>query len=123
MDVKKDLNIEIGMRIKAAREAAGLTQEKFAELVQLGAKNISAIERGVVGVSVASVIRMCRVLHVSSDALLLGVSGNASPADSLAARLERLSPEQFAIARDIFNSLLEAFALSRSNPGGTPPKS
>ena len=122
MNTKQELNREIGTRIKAAREAAGLTQEKFAELVQLGAKNISAIERGVVGVSVASVIRMCQVLHVSSDTLLLGASGDAGQADGLAARLERLSPEQFAIARDILNSLLEAFALSRS-PGGTPPES
>lgn len=30
---KKDINIEIGRRIKIARETAGLTQDRFAELI------------------------------------------------------------------------------------------
>ena len=30
---KKPINIEIGQRIKQSREAAGLTQETFAEMV------------------------------------------------------------------------------------------
>jgi len=34
MKEKKDLNIQIGLRLKKAREAAGLTQDKFAELIE-----------------------------------------------------------------------------------------
>ena len=33
MKEKKDINIKVGERIKNAREKAGLTQEKFAELL------------------------------------------------------------------------------------------
>ena len=69
MREKKDLNIEIGRRVKLARENAGLTQERFAELVDLGPKNISAIERGAAGVSVASVKKICEVLSISADSL------------------------------------------------------
>ena len=37
----------VGCRIKAAREAAGMTQEQLAGLVGLSPAHISVIERGV----------------------------------------------------------------------------
>ena len=39
----KELNILIGANIRAAREAAGFTQERFSELIGIGAKSLSAI--------------------------------------------------------------------------------
>ena len=33
---RKEINVEIGQRIKEAREKAGLTQERFSELIGLG---------------------------------------------------------------------------------------
>ena len=36
MQEKKPINIEIGQRIKEHREAAGFTQEVFAEMIGLG---------------------------------------------------------------------------------------
>ena len=48
MKEKKDINVLVGSRIKKAREAAGYTQDKFAEMIQMGTKNLSAIERGLV---------------------------------------------------------------------------
>ena len=41
MKKKKPINVEIGTRIQQAREAAGLTQERFAELIGLGVKHVS----------------------------------------------------------------------------------
>ena len=52
MRKKKEINIQVGNAIRTAREQAGLTQEQFGEIVALGAKNVSDIERGVAGVSV-----------------------------------------------------------------------
>lgn len=111
MKAKKTINVEIGARIKNAREAAELTQEKFAELVGLGPKNISAIERGTVGVSLTSLRRICEVLNISSDTLLFDAVEETSEAELLADRLTRLSPEQFAIVKSVLNKLMEAFAL------------
>ena len=108
---KKDINIEIGNRIKKAREMAGLTQDRFAELIGMGTKNISAIERGAVGVSLSSIKKICLVLSISSDDLLFE---NRAENDMsvLTSRLKCLPPEQFNIANDILNKLLEAFAIS-----------
>ena len=84
-------------------------------MVSLAPKNVSDIERGVVGVSLSSMIRICEVLSVSSDELLFGkrdeVRGR-NDAAGIAARLEKLPPGQFQIASDIINKLFEAFASS-----------
>ena len=66
MQEKKQINIEIGARIKEEREKAGLTQERFSELIGLGPKSVSAFERGTVGISFTTLKKICQVLSVSS---------------------------------------------------------
>lgn len=115
MREKKADNIRIGNQVKRAREAAGLTQEKFAERVFLASKNVSAIERGAAGFSVPTLMRFCDVLGVSSDELLFGEDNSSSAgndATDIARRLERLSPKQFEIAVSVINKLFEAFATA-----------
>lgn len=75
MKEKKPINIETGQRIKQVREAAGLTQEAFAEMLGLGVKHISAIECGAVGVSLNTIRKICQMLAVSSDAIFAGEYG------------------------------------------------
>ena len=111
MKEKKPINIEIGQRIKQSREAAGLTQETFAEMLGLGVKHISAMECGAVGVSLIRTI--CKVLAISSDTLLLE-NTDKNDVSVMAARLERLSLKQFRIAEDVLNKLIEAFALEEN---------
>lgn len=111
MREKKELNVKVGNNIRIAREAAGLTQDRFAELVSLATKNVSDIERGVVGISVPTLIRICKTLSISSDSILFeGEAGN--DAHSISQRLSNLPAEQFEIALDIINKLFEAFASS-----------
>ena len=113
MKEKKPINIEIGQRIKQSREAAGLTQETFAEMLGLGVKHISAMECGAVGVSLNTIRTICKVLAISSDTLLLE-NTDKNDVSVMAARLERLSLKQFRIAEDVLNKLIEAFALEEN---------
>ncbi len=114
MQEKKQINVEIGARIKAEREKAGLTQERFSELIGLGTKSVSAFERGAVGISFVTLKKICQVLSVSGDAIIFGeTGGNQNDVSRLAARLERLSPEEYAIAEEIIYKLLEAFSLKK----------
>ena len=108
---KKDLNVRIGNQIRIARESAGLTQDRFAELVSLATKNVSDIERGVVGISIGTLIRICETLSISSDSILFE-EGTGNDAHSISERLSNLPPEQFEIASNIINKLFEAFASS-----------
>lgn len=112
MQDKKQINVEIGARIKEEREKAGLTQERFSELINLGPKSVSAFERGTVGISFTTLKKICQVLSVSSDQILFGqVKQNENDLSELTRRLERLSPRQYAITKEVIFKLLEAFSL------------
>ena len=106
MREKKEINVEVGRRIRQAREAAGLTQERFAELIGVSPQNVSCVERGLAGVSLTVLRRMCEILQVSSDSLLLGADGG-NDVDAIAERLRRLPPEQFRVVREVINRVLE----------------
>ena len=107
---KKAINIDIGQRIKQKREAAGFTQERFAEMVGLGVKHISAIERGAVGVSLTTLQKICTVLAIPADDLIFG-NIKKNDVQELLEKLERLSPEQYRIVKEVLSSLLEAFSI------------
>jgi len=77
----------------------------------LATKNVSDIERGVVGISIGTLVRICETLSISSDSILFG-ENSGSGAHSISDRLSDLPPEQFEIAADIISKLFEAFASS-----------
>ena len=110
MDSKKEINISIGSNIKKAREKAGLTQEQLSEMIGIGPKSLSAVERGTVGISITTLQKICNILPVSSDSLIFG-SNTQNDVKGLAQRLERLTPKQYEIARDTLYILLKAFDL------------
>lgn len=60
------------MRIRKAREDAGYTREKFAELLDVSVSYMAEVERGRTGVSVKMLIRICDVLGLSADYVLFG---------------------------------------------------
>ena len=63
----------VGQRIKAAREARGLTQEALAAMVDLSPTHISVIERGLKTPNLDSFVAIANALGVSADALLVDV--------------------------------------------------
>ena len=99
MREKKTINVQIGNEIRKARELAGLTQEQFGEIMQLGTKNVSDIERGVVGISISTLKRICERLPVSSDTLLFG-SDSLNDTSYLTEKLKVLSPQGKKSARN-----------------------
>ena len=110
MTEKKSINVEIGMNIKTERERAGLTQERLSELMGIGVKSLSAVERGTVGISLSALKRLCGILSVSSDTLIFGTTEKNDTTDLLV-RLERLTPAQFSLVSSVINMTIEAFAL------------
>lgn len=111
---KKQINIAVGRRIKANRERAGLTQEKFSEMLGIGDKHLSAIERGAAGVSLTTLTHICTLLSISADSLLFDDAEKSNDVAALAERLARLSPDEYATAEDVLNRLLAYFAKHKS---------
>lgn len=111
MREKKEINVEVGRRVRQARESAGLTQERFAELVGISPQNVSCVERGLAGVSLTVLRRMCQILSVPSDTLLMGGDLGDNEVESIAVRLRQLPPEQFQVVREVIDRVLELTTL------------
>ncbi len=104
---KKQINIEIGEQIRAAREHAHLTQEQLAEKIDVSVQFVSDLERGVVGISLTTLKKTCIVLGVTSDQILFGTSGS-NLSSILAIKCKDLSPKNESLLMQIVNSFCEA---------------
>lgn len=112
MREKKEINIQIGEQIKAARERAKMTQESLAERIDVSPQYVSDLERGVVGVSISTLKKICISLRVSSDQILFGAASenNFSP---ISEKCRGLSTEQFAILCEIVEKYITAISLTQ----------
>lgn len=55
--------IEIGSRLRSARQARGLTQDELARLAGVGRTSLSQLENGTIGeIGVRKILRVCAVL-------------------------------------------------------------
>ena len=112
MRVKKQVNIEIGEQIKLAREQAKLTQEQFAEKIEVSPQYVSDLERGVVGISISTLKRACVALGVSSDQILFGRKSEDRAA-IIHEKCKSLNDEQFVILSEIAGKFVEAVEKAR----------
>lgn len=114
MREKKEINIQIGEQVRIAREQAKLTQEQFAERIEVSPQYISDLERGVVGISIPTLKRACITLGVSSDQILFGaVSENRNIA--IEKRCVTLADEDFSVLMDIVDAYCTAIQNARSS--------
>lgn len=114
MRIKKQINIDIGEQIKFAREQLKLTQEQFAEKIEVSPQYVSDLERGVVGISVATLKRACIVLGVSADQLLFGTKSE-DRAGAISEKCRDLSDEQFQIFLEIAGKFTEAIEKAKTH--------
>ena len=63
----------LGENIRRRRKRAGLTQEKLAEKADLTYKYLGEVERGLVNVSLDSLMRLARALRVRLRDLIRGI--------------------------------------------------
>ena len=113
MQIKKEINIQIGEQIKRARERSKLTQEQFAERIDVSPQYISDLERGVVGVSIATLKRICTVLGVPSDQILFGQEPMNRGA-TIAEKCKSLSEHQYILLIEVIEKFIEAIESTHS---------
>lgn len=110
MRTKKEINIQIGEQIKYARDSIGMTQEQLAERIDVSPQFVSDLERGVVGISIATLKRISTTLQVPSDQILFGKQPENRTA-MLIDKCNGLTDTQFRILVDIVSKYVEAVSL------------
>ena len=113
MRTKKEINIQTGEQIRLAREDAKLTQEQLSELIDVSPQYISDLERGVVGISIATLKRACLVLNVSSDQILFGKPSSAGP-EQYKELCKLLNTEQITILKQIVDNYFKAIKIEKN---------
>ena len=113
MREKKEINIQIGEQIRLAREQAKLTQEQFAERIDVSPQYISDLERGVVGISIPTLKRACVALGVSSDQILFGTVAEERNS-AIEKRCSNLSDEEFNALLSIVDTFSAAIVNART---------
>ena len=102
----KNRNNSIGLNIKAARLARGLTQKQVADYLSLPFQNISAWERSQASPALKHLSRLSKLLCVTVDQL---TRGRLAPVDSAAGLRSKTQEEQLArIIRDEITRQLAA---------------
>ena len=101
------LNLPLGQKIKALRAEQGITRERLAEQVGVSARFLADVEAGKVGLSLPTLVNLCRTLGTSAD-YLLGLTGEPSPWEELGARLRQTDPQYLPGLRKVVQAYLEA---------------
>ena len=99
----------IGVMIQTKRSALGYTQESLAEAAECSARMIASIESGTVGMSIAMLLKLCRLLHTTPNEILLG----EAPDDEtkwLCDWLNDLEPQERQTAIAIVRPYLESLS-------------
>lgn len=107
-----DSMYNIGSHIRSARKRADLTQEEMSEMIGVTPQYLSDLERGLVGTSVSTLIKICTGLNVSADFILFGDSSRMdSTGATLIEKIQRLPKYKADMIETSVNILLEAMDM------------
>lgn len=100
-------NIEVGARIREARERSGLSRESLAEAAAISPQFLAELEIGAKGASAKTIYNLCKGLAVTPNFLLLGQNNENIDIEFVTEALISLSDEERIIARKIMSLLVQ----------------
>lgn len=65
--------ITLGQNIREIRTSLNLTQDKFSEMLNITPNHLSKIENGNVGITVDTIINICKITNCSPTFLFKGI--------------------------------------------------
>ena len=96
-----------GRRLRRLRKSKGLTQKALGERVGVSDRHISTVENGRENPGFETLIRLCDVLNVTPDYLILG-SRRGDRCDEIADRLRLCGSAQQVLVKTVIEVMLRA---------------
>ena len=72
MDMEKDYNLMVGLRIREIRESMHLSREKFSEKCDISSSFLADVERGKKSLTSKTIYKICSSCNISADYIVLG---------------------------------------------------
>jgi len=116
--------IALGKRIKALRQNLGITQDKFAEMLNCTSSHIGKIENGKGGISIEMLVSVANILHTTVDQLLLDSYDYKEQVllHDFYERIDKFPVQTKVLACDLVMRLLDIMRKHRSREqNGTAP--
>ena len=110
--MKKQLNVEIGGRIRKCREALGYSREALAEKADLASSFIGTIELGSGSFTAESLIKLCKALGISADYILFGKEQQGD-LTTINAMLSGLDEEYIPYVENLLSAYINSITLEK----------
>lgn len=72
MNMEKDYNLMLGLRIREIRESMHLSREKFSEKCDISSSFLADVERGKKSLTAKTIYKICSACNISADYIILG---------------------------------------------------
>lgn len=102
---KKQL-ADIGHRLRRKRNDLGLTREQMAELADIGVGFYGQLEVGTSQMSIDTLIKLSRSMHVSMDYIILGEDDEEKDSDAVIELLKNSSSRELKLAEQVLKLFL-----------------
>lgn len=106
----------IGKRIRKLRLQHGLSQEEFAESIDVSTNFVSELETGKKGMSVDTLCRISKEYHISADMILFGDASSRPLLEHVEQSLSAIPTEDIPTIISYLQSLYKIRQLNNSNP-------
>ena len=107
--INMNIRFEIANRIKEIRKAKSITQEKMAELLGVSYNNYVRIENGRQNLTIYNLIKISKILSVTSDTIIHGIVEPSETIDfeKYLTFAKIFNSEQLKAMQDSINSILD----------------
>lgn len=72
MELNKDYNLIVGLRIREVRELLQMTREQFSEKCDISCSFLAAVESGKKAITSKTIYKICSASNVSADYIIFG---------------------------------------------------
>ena len=104
--MEKQQLVEIGQRLRQKRNELGLTREKFAELADIGAGYYGQLEVGTSQMSIDTLIKISRAMHLPMEYILFGNGYEPGDASAVQQLLCQCSERELRLAEEVLKLFL-----------------
>lgn len=104
--MEKQQLIEIGNRLRQKRKELKLTREEFAELADLSVGFYGQLEVGTSQMSIDTLIKISKSMHVSMEYIIFGEELPESDASTVINMLNHCTPTELKLAEKVLKLFL-----------------
>lgn len=72
IEIDKDYNLTVGLRIREVREVLNMTREEFSEKCDISSSFLAAVENGKKAITSKTLFKICSTLNISADYIIRG---------------------------------------------------